>query len=175
MLVDVAPCRTPAHCIEYAHLIKWSRERQEEEFDADNEEHMTWVYNNALDRAKQYGIEVQSTVVRQEHGGQAPGLCVLRRICTTTVHWIGPAVWPSSTVPVALRPFMPGFLLSSHFLCCSILCCSIQGVTYQLTQGVVKNIIPAIASTNAIVSAVCVLEALKIITMCSTGLNNYMM
>lgn len=52
-------CRTPAHCIEYAHLIKWSHERQEEEFDADNEEHMTWVYNNALERAKQYGIEVR--------------------------------------------------------------------------------------------------------------------
>ena len=53
-------CRTPAHCIEYAHLIKWSHERQEEEFDADNEEHMTWVYNNALERAKQYGIEVRA-------------------------------------------------------------------------------------------------------------------
>jgi ubiquitin-activating enzyme E1 C len=98
--------RSPAHCIEYAKIILWPKERPDDTFDADCEEHMKWVYSKALARAAEFGI---------------------------------------------------------------------QGVTYQLTQGVVKNIIPAIASTNAIVAAQCTLEALKMVTMCSTGLNNYMM
>ena len=54
-------CRSAAHCIEYAHLIQWGQERPGEEFDADVEEHMKWVYDKATARAEQFGIPVSRT------------------------------------------------------------------------------------------------------------------
>lgn len=51
----------------------------------------------------------------------------------------------------------------------------IDGITWSLTQGVIKNIIPAVASTNAIIAAACTQEAFKIATSTAPYLNNYMM
>ena len=50
----------------------------------------------------------------------------------------------------------------------------IQGVTYRLTQGVIKHIIPAVASTNAVIAASCATEVLKLASSCCVPLNNYM-
>ncbi len=51
----------------------------------------------------------------------------------------------------------------------------IAGVTYQLTLGVVKRVIPAVASTNALIAAATVQEALKISSYCGPVMNNYFM
>lgn len=51
---------------------------------------------------------------------------------------------------------------------------NILGITYRLVQGVIKNIIPAVASTNAVIAATCATEVFKLATSCATTLNNYM-
>jgi len=48
-------------------------------------------------------------------------------------------------------------------------------ITFQFCQGVLKNIIPAVASSNALISAVCAQEAFKIATNCNGNLNNWLM
>ena len=48
---------------------------------------------------------------------------------------------------------------------------SVRGVTYRITQGVVKRTIPAVASTNAVIAAVCATEDFKIATSAYIPLN----
>ncbi|XP_072328383.1 NEDD8-activating enzyme E1 catalytic subunit isoform X1 [Scyliorhinus torazame] len=51
---------------------------------------------------------------------------------------------------------------------------NITGISYRLTQGVVKRIIPAVASTNAVIAAVCATEVFKIASSAYIPLNNYL-
>jgi len=51
---------------------------------------------------------------------------------------------------------------------------NITGVTYRLVQGVVKHIIPAVASTNAAIAAACALEIFKLATSCYDSMANYL-
>jgi NEDD8-activating enzyme E1 len=101
--------RQPEHCIEWAHIIQWEAKKPFPKLDNDDPEHITWLFQEALARAKEFNI---------------------------------------------------------------------TGVTYSLTQGVVKNIIPAIASTNAVIAASCCNEAFKIASATNPYLGseeNYMM
>lgn len=51
----------------------------------------------------------------------------------------------------------------------------IHGVTYRLTQGVLKNIIPAVAATNAVIAAACANETIKMVSSIGESMENYMM
>ncbi|XP_055337995.1 NEDD8-activating enzyme E1 catalytic subunit-like [Paramacrobiotus metropolitanus] len=51
---------------------------------------------------------------------------------------------------------------------------AIQGVTYRLTLGVVKHIIPAVASTNAVVAAICASEVFKIASSMYSPVSNFL-
>lgn len=99
--------RLPEHCIEYARILQWPKEKPfgDTSLDGDSPEHIQWVFERAQERAAEFNI---------------------------------------------------------------------TGVTYRLTQGVVKRIIPAVASTNAVIAAACATEVFKIATSAYIPLNNYL-
>eukprot|EP00915_Cephaloidophora_sp_WS-2016_P008640 GHVH01012044.1.p1 GENE.GHVH01012044.1~~GHVH01012044.1.p1 ORF type:complete len:465 (-),score=52.43 GHVH01012044.1:1076-2470(-) len=48
--------RNGEHCIEYARVAEWPKDRGDEVFDPDDPEHSTWIFERALSRAKAHGI-----------------------------------------------------------------------------------------------------------------------
>lgn len=98
--------RIAEHCIAYAFLIEWDKAFPKRNYDTDSPEDISWIYETALKRAEQFGIE---------------------------------------------------------------------GVTYNKTLGVVKNIIPNIASTNSIIAAACANEFIKVMSYLGPSVDNYMM
>ncbi|KAK4536062.1 hypothetical protein CDCA_CDCA07G2087 [Cyanidium caldarium] len=50
----------------------------------------------------------------------------------------------------------------------------IGGVTYALTLGVLRGVVPAVASTNAMIGSACALEVLKLATHLARPLNDWM-
>lgn len=48
---------------------------------------------------------------------------------------------------------------------------NITGINFRFTQGVVKRVIPAVASTNAVIASVCATEVFKLATSYVRGEN----
>ena len=49
--------RKPEHCISWAFRIAWDHERKNETVDGDNDEHITWIRNKAIQHARKFNLE----------------------------------------------------------------------------------------------------------------------
>lgn len=96
--------RQPEHCIIWAKEIQWPKLRGNESIDGDNDEHIRWIMEQAIEHQKEYLVDGE--------------------------------------------------------------------IDEKKTKGVVKNIIAAIASTQAVIAATCATEALKLVTGAGPNINN---
>lgn len=94
--------RQPEHCVAWAKEIAWEKERKGEVIDGDNDEHVKWIYEKALEHAKNFKLQID--------------------------------------------------------------------LDLRKTKGMIKQIVPAIASTQAFVASTCATEALKMLTLCAPHL-----
>lgn len=107
--------RLPEHCIEYVKIIQWEKENPfGAPLDGDDPQHISWIYEKALERANQFNISGLSYRYRKDVS--------VSNISFTNIYVV--------------------FFFS----------------IYRLVQGVIKNIIPAVASTNAVIAAACATE-----------------
>lgn len=47
----------PEHCITYASAVLWEKSHANHSLDVDDAEHVRWVHEKALERARRFGIE----------------------------------------------------------------------------------------------------------------------
>lgn len=96
--------RQPEHCIIWAKEFQWPKIRKDETLDGDNDDHIKWIMEQAIQHQKEYNVDGE--------------------------------------------------------------------ITEKLTKGVVKNIVAAIASTQAVIAATCATETLKLVTATGPTINN---
>lgn len=102
-------------------------------YDTDSAEDMRWLYEQALERAKEFNISGVTYML---------------------------------TMVIVARYRHPSALFPHMFAPC--------GSVPAIPQGVVKNIIPAVASSNAIISAACCNEAVKLVSFAGRIMDNFM-
>ncbi|KAK2727768.1 hypothetical protein QYM36_008304 [Artemia franciscana] len=142
--------RLPEHCIEYVRMMQWPAETPfGKDIDVDNSEHIQWIFEKVLERGSQYGVRF-SPAEMLFHLGIWDAAMLIDGDNPEQIQWI----------------FEKALERGSQY--------GISGITYRLTQGAVKNIIPAVASTNAVIAAAYATEVFKLLSGCAPIMNNYM-
>ena len=111
--------------------------------DGDNPDHIKWLYDRSVERANQFGIT--GVTVRLTQG----------KVCLKPYHFI-----PHNTIVFFISENSVSY--EDVSLLVANRCGFLKRLNFVL--GVIKRIIPAVASTNAVIAAACATEVFKIAT-----------